>query len=112
MPRHLPAAGKVVSLPGGELECAGAQDHRTSHDRNRARQRRQPHLERRQRGAQRKGGYAEHGPHEQVPHAHQRGQPAQSRPACCADCLAVAPQHWHQGWQHHRCHHHDPHAEE
>jgi hypothetical protein len=45
----------------------------------------------------RKGSHSEHGPHEEVPHAHQRGQPTQVRLACPADGLAVALQHWHQG---------------
>jgi hypothetical protein len=111
-PRCLPAAGKVMCLPRGELERAGDQDDHTDRDRNGARQRRQLHLDRRQRDAQRKGGHSERGPHGEVPHAHQRGQPTQARLACPADGLAVPPQHWHQGWQHHRYHHHDPHAEE
>jgi len=54
------------------------------------------HLDRRQRDAQRKGGHCEHGPHEEVSHAHQRSQPSQARLACPADGLAIALQHWHK----------------
>src|SRR5207253_2324410 len=38
-------------------------------------QRRLLHLDRRQRDAQRKGGHSEHGPHEEVTHAHPFGTP-------------------------------------
>jgi hypothetical protein len=61
-PGGLPAAGKVTRLPRGELERAGDQDDPADRDRNGARQRRQLHLDRRQRDAQRKGGHSEHGP--------------------------------------------------
>src|SRR6267154_5534520 len=110
-PGCLPAPGKVTRLPRGELEEAGDQDDRTDRDGYGARQRRLLHLDRRQSDAQRKGGHSEHGPHEEVRHADQRGHPTEPRLACPANGLAVAPQHWHQGWQHHRHHHHDPHAE-
>jgi hypothetical protein len=46
-PRRLPAAGKVMCLPRGELERASDQDDYTDHDRNGTRQRRQLHLDRR-----------------------------------------------------------------
>jgi hypothetical protein len=45
-PRCLPAEGKVMCLPRGELERAGDQDDHTGRDRNGARQRRQLHLDR------------------------------------------------------------------
>ena len=54
------------------------------------------------RDAQWKNSHSEHVPHEEVPRAHQRGQPTRSRVACAAHGLAVAPQRWSQGWQHHR----------
>jgi hypothetical protein len=73
-PWCLPAAGKVMCLPRGELERAGDHDDHTDCDRNSTRQRRQLHLDRRQRDAQKKGGHSERGPHEEIPHAHQRGQ--------------------------------------
>ncbi len=111
-PGRLPAAGKVTRLPRGELQEAGDQDDHTDRRRYCARQRRQVHLGRRQHDPQRKRGHSGHGPHEEVPRTHQRGQPTQARLACPADGLAVAPQHGHQGWQHHRDHHHGPHSEE
>jgi hypothetical protein len=111
-PGCLPAAGKVTRLPRGELEGAGDQDDHTDRDRYGARQRRLLHLDRHQRDARRKSGHSEHGPDEEVPDAHERGQRTQARLACAADRLAVAPEHWDQGRQHHRHHHHDPHAKE
>jgi hypothetical protein len=36
-----------------------------------------------------KAAIPEHGPHEEVPHTHQRGQPTQARLGCPADGLAV-----------------------
>ena len=75
-PGDVPAAGQVTCLPRRELERAGDQDDHTDRERHRARQRRLLHLDRRQRDAQRKGGHAEHGPDEEVPHAHEGGQPS------------------------------------
>ncbi len=68
-----------MRLPRGELERAGDQDDHADSDRYGARQRRLLHLDRRQRDAQRKSGHSKHGPHEEVPHAHERGQPALAR---------------------------------
>src|SRR2546425_8501223 len=92
---RLPATSKVMRFPRGELEQAGQQDDHPDHDRCGARQR----------GAQRKGGHSEHGPDEEVAHAHERSQATEAG-------LAVAPQCRDQGRQHHRHHHHDPHAKE
>lgn len=103
---------KVMGFPGGELQRAGGQDGHTGRDRNGARQRRQLHLDRRQCCTQRKSGQSEHSPHKEVPPSYQCGQPTETRLGCPAHRLAVAPQHRHQGWQHHRHHHHNPHAEE
>ena len=108
----LSAAGKVTRLPRAELDEAGDQDDRPDRHRYGARQRRLLHRDRRQRDAQRKGGHSEHGPDEEVAHAHERGQPTEPRLAPPADGLAIPPQHGDQGRQHHRHHHHDPHAEE
>src|SRR5437016_3841192 len=70
------------------------------------------HLDRCQHNAQRIGRQSEHSPHEEVPNAHQCGQPGQVHLACFADCLTVAPQHGEQGRHHHCYHHHNPHAKE
>jgi len=74
-PGCLPAAGQVTRLPRAELERVGDEDDHADRDRNGARQRRLLHLDRRQRDAQRKGGHSEHGPHEEVTHAHPFGTP-------------------------------------
>ncbi len=102
----------MMCLPRGKLKRPGDQHHRTGRDRNTARQQRPPHLDRRQRNAQRKDGHSEHGPNEEIPRPHACDQPIEARLACRAYGLAVAPQHRDQGRQHHRHHHHDPHAEE
>jgi hypothetical protein len=78
----------MTCLPRAELERPGDQDGDTNRDRNGARERRLLHLDRRQRGAERKGSHSEQGPHEEVPQAHQRGQAPQALPACPADGLA------------------------
>src|SRR5439155_851277 len=80
-PGCLPAVSEVTRLPRGELEGAGHQDDHTDRDRYGARQRRLLHLDRRQSDAQRKGGHSEHGPDEEVTHAHERCQPTE---ACLA----------------------------
>jgi hypothetical protein len=59
-PGCLPAT-KVTRLPRGEPERAGDQDDPANRDRNGARQRRLPHLDRRERDAQRKRSHPEHG---------------------------------------------------
>src|SRR5207302_5379647 len=111
-PGGLAAAGKVTRLPRGELEGAGDQDDDTDRDRYGARQRRLLHLDRRQRDAREKSGHSEHDPDEEVTYAHERGQPTEARLVGPADGLSVAPQHWYEGWQHHRYHHNYPHAYE
>ena len=62
----------LVTVPSQDvaqqLARAGDQHDHTDRDRDGARQRE----------AQRKGGHAAHGPHEEVPHAHERGQPTQA----------------------------------
>ena len=70
-----PGSGQVTRLPRAELERVGDEDDHADRDRNGARQRRLLHLDRRQRDAQRKGGHSEHGPHEEVTHAHPFGTP-------------------------------------
>ena len=79
-----------MCLPRGELERAGDQNDHADRDRHVTRQRRLPHLERRQRDAERIGGDSEHGPDEEVPQAHERGESTELRLARRADGFAVA----------------------
>jgi hypothetical protein len=111
-PPRCPAAGKLTRLPRGELEHAGAPYDPTGRDRNGARQRGKPHLDRCQRDTQREHGHSARGPYKEASRGHQCRQPGQTHPAGYANGPAIAPQRWHQGWQHHRHHHHDPHDEE
>ena len=64
----------VRLLSESQLERAGDDDDHADRDRNGARQRRHLHLSRRQRDAQRKSDHSEDSPHEEVTHAHERGQ--------------------------------------
>ena len=71
-----------------------------------------PHFHRGQHGTQHKRENAEHGPDEEVTHAHERGQQTETRVAGRRNNAAITPQHWNQRRQHHGHHHHDPHAKE
>jgi hypothetical protein len=87
-PGRFPAAGKVKGLPRGDLEEAGDQHDNTDRDRYGAGQRRLQHLDRRQRDARWKDGHPEHGPHEEVTHAHERvSQPRRVSPVLPTACL-------------------------
>ena len=99
-----------MCLPLCELDCAGNEDNHTGCDRNSASQCRYFHLHYRQGDAQRKDGQSEQGPNEEVAETGQRGELDSGRLVCPPNGLAIAPQHWRQRWQHHRCHHHRPHA--
>ena len=73
-PRCGPTARELTCLPRGELQRACDQDDHADSDRYGIRQRRLLHLYGRERDAHRIGDHSEHGPHEEVPHTHQRGQ--------------------------------------
>jgi hypothetical protein len=70
----------LTRLPRGELEQAGGEDDHTDRDRNGARHRRLLHLDPRQHDAERKGRQPEHGPDEEVRHAHESREPAEAVP--------------------------------
>lgn len=77
----------MTRFPRGELEGAGGQDDHTHRDGNGTRQHRLLHLDRNQRGAQRKGGHSEPGPEEKYP----KPTSAVSRPSRVS---AVLPAAW------------------
>jgi hypothetical protein len=77
--RRFSATGEVMRLPCRELERSSEKDDHAGRRRNRARQRRVLHLDRRQRDAQRKNGNSEHRPDEEVTGTHERGEPTKVR---------------------------------
>jgi hypothetical protein len=77
----LAAAGKVMCLPRTELEHSCDQYDHGNRKGNGARQRRQLHLNHRERGAQWKRNHSEQGPNGKITDTHQQGQPGQPLPA-------------------------------
>jgi hypothetical protein len=69
VPRHLPAAGKVMGLPRAELERASHHDDNTDRDRNNSRQLRPLHYDLGKGRAQWENNNSEHSPDEEVPDA-------------------------------------------
>ena len=87
---RLTTAGKVMRFPCGELERTSDQHDRSNGDRNGSSQYRLPHLDGRQRDAQRKDDHSQGGPNEEVTRADKRGQPAHMPLAGPANGLAIA----------------------